>query len=408
MNKPNSPDALDGVRVLELGTTIAGPFCARLLADFGAEVIKIEALDGDPLRLAGRHFDGHSLYAKSLMRNKKLAAIDLRSPEGQDLVRRLVLKCDVVVENFRPGTLEKWGLGYYDLNKVKPDIVMVRISGYGQDGPYSARPGYGVISEAMSGLRYLNGEPGRPPVRVNLALTDYITGLYAAFGTMLALRHRDRTGKGQYVDTALYECAFSFLESHIVSYDKLGVVAQPTGPALANSAVNNLFLTGDGIHVHIQGSQTNGFRRLVVAMGKENLLDDTRFNTRRERVKNAREIDAIVQEWVGTRTYAELQRSFMAHDVTFASIYNVADIFSDPHYEARGMLPRVEDPDIGDLAVPAPVPRLSDTPGHVRHLGQEIGYDTRSILMDLAEISAERLAQLESDAIVRCANKNQI
>jgi crotonobetainyl-CoA:carnitine CoA-transferase CaiB-like acyl-CoA transferase len=281
----------------------------------------------------------------------------------------------------------------------------VRISGYGQDGPYSARPGYGVVSEAMSGLRYLNGEPGRPPVRVNLALTDYITGLYAAFGTMLALRHRDRTGKGQYVDTALYECAFSFLESHIVSYDKLGVVAQPTGPALANSAVNNLFLTSDGIHVHIQGSQTNGFRRLVVAMGQENLLDDTRFNTRRERVKHAREIDAIVQEWVGTRTYAELQRSFMAHDVTFAPIYNVADIFSDPHYEARGMLPRVEDPDIGDLAVPAPVPRLSDTPGHVRHLGYEIGSDTRSILMDLAEISSERLAQLESDSIVRCANK---
>jgi len=405
MNKPHSPDALDGVRVLELGTTIAGPFCARLLADFGAEVIKIEALDGDPLRLAGRHFDGHSLYAKSLMRNKKLAAIDLRSPDGQDLVRRLVRKCDVVVENFRPGTLEKWGLGYSDLKKVKPDIVMVRISGYGQDGPYSARPGYGVVSEAMSGLRYLNGEPGRPPVRVNLALTDYITGLYAAFGTMLALRHRDRTGKGQYVDTALYECAFSFLESHIVSYDKLGVVAQPTGPALANSAVNNLFLTSDGIHVHIQGSQTNGFRRLVVAMGQENLLDDTRFNTRRERVKHAREIDAIVQEWVGTRTYAELQRSFMAHDVTFAPIYNVADIFSDPHYEARGMLPRVEDPDIGDLAVPAPVPRLSDTPGHVRHLGYEIGSDTRSILMDLAEISSERLAQLESDSIVRCANK---
>ncbi|MBX3652347.1 MAG: CoA transferase [Burkholderiales bacterium] len=405
MNKPHGPDALDGVRVLELGTTIAGPFCARLLADFGAEVIKVEALDGDPLRLAGRHFDGHSLYAKSLMRNKKLAAIDLRSPDGQDLVRRLVRKCDVVVENFRPGTLEKWGLGYSDLKKVKPDIVMVRISGYGQDGPYSARPGYGVISEAMSGLRYLNGEPGRPPVRVNLALTDYITGLYAAFGTMLALRHRDRTGKGQYVDTALYECAFSFLESHIVSYDKLAVVAQPTGPALANSAVNNLFLTSDGIHVHIQGSQTNGFRRLVVAMGQENLLDDTRFNTRRERVKHAREIDAIVQEWVGTRTYAELQRSFMAHDVTFAPIYNVADIFSDPHYEARGMLPRVEDPDIGDLAVPAPVPRLSDTPGHVRHLGHEIGCDTRSILMDLAEISSEKLAQLESDSIVRCANK---
>jgi len=191
-NKNDTPRALEGVRVLELGTTIAGPLCARLLADFGAEVIKVEAVEGDPIRLAGRHFEGESLYAKSLMRNKKLVAIDLRNAQGQDLVRRLAAQCDVVVENFRPGGLEKWGLGYEDLKRIKPDIVMVRVSGYGQDGPYSSRPGYGIVCEAIAGLRYINGEPGRPPVRTNMALTDYITGTYAAFGAMLALRHRDR------------------------------------------------------------------------------------------------------------------------------------------------------------------------------------------------------------------------
>jgi crotonobetainyl-CoA:carnitine CoA-transferase CaiB-like acyl-CoA transferase len=399
--------SLAGIRVLELGTTIAGPLCARLLGDFGAEVIKVEALDGDPIRLAGRHVEGQSLYAKSLMRNKKLVAIDLRKPEGQDLVRRLAAKSDIVVENFRPGGLEKWGLGYEDLKRVKPDLVMVRVSGYGQDGPYSSRPGYGVVCEAVGGLRYINGEPGRPPVRINMGLTDYITGTYAAFGAMLALRHRDATGAGQYVDTALYECAFSFLESHIPAYDKLGAIPQPMGPGLANSVVNNLFETADGVYVHIQGSQANGFRRLALALGRPELLEDRRFNTRPERVKHAAEIDGIVQEWVGARTYADLEAAFGAQDVTFSRIFNLADIFDDPHYKARGMLARVADPDLGSVTVAAPVPRLSETPGRISHAGREIGYDTRAVLTGLAGVSEDDLKTLEQTGIVRCAGSER-
>ncbi len=403
-NKNDTPRALEGVRVLELGTTIAGPLCARLLADFGAEVIKVEAVEGDPIRLAGRHFEGESLYAKSLMRNKKLVAIDLRNAQGQDLVRRLAAQCDVVVENFRPGGLEKWGLGYDDLKRIKPDIVMVRVSGYGQDGPYSSRPGYGIICEAIAGLRYINGEPGRPPVRTNMALTDYITGTYAAFGAMLALRHRDRTGVGQYVDTALYECAFSFLETHIPNYDKLGVIAQPMGAGLANSAVNNLFETADGTYVHVQGSQANGFRRLALAIERPDLLEDARFNTRKERARHATEIDDIVREWVKARSYVELEQIFRAQDVTFSRIYNMADIFADPHYKARGMLACVPDEDLGTLTVAAPVPRLSETPGRIRHTGRHIGNDTRAVLKDLAGVAEDHLAKLEAEGVVWCAD----
>lgn len=396
--------ALAGVRVLELGTTIAGPFCARLLGDFGAEVVKVEALEGDPVRLAGRHVADQSLYAKSLMRNKRLAAIDLRRTEGQDLVRRLVANCDVVVENFRPGGLEKWGLGFEDLRRVKPDIVMVRVSGYGQDGPYSTRPGYGIVCEAVGGLRYLNGEPGRPPVRTNLALTDYITGLYAALGAVMALRYRDATGVGQYVDTALYECAFSLLETHVPAYDKLGVVPQPAGPGLSNSAVNNLYETADHIYVHVQGSQANGFRRLALAMQRADLLEDVRFNTRPERVRHAKEIDAIVAAWVGERTYEEVEKTFRDADVTFSRIFDLADIFADAHFAARGAIARVPDPDLGSLALTAPVPRLSESPGRIRHTGRHLGADTREVLRELARMSDDEIERLEAANVILCAS----
>jgi crotonobetainyl-CoA:carnitine CoA-transferase CaiB-like acyl-CoA transferase len=402
MNPPEVRGALDGVRVLELGTTIAGPFCARLLADFGAEVIKVEPLEGDPVRTAGKRYEGKSLYAASILRNKALVAIDLRTAAGQELVKKMVGQCDVVIENFRPGGLEKWGLGYDALARIRPGLVMVRISGYGQTGPYSTRPGYGVVCEAVGGLRYITGEPGRPPVRVNIGLTDYITGLYAAFGTLLALRHRDRTGEGQYIDTALYECAFSFMEPHVPAYDKLGVVAQPTGPGLSDSAVNNLFRTRDGVYVHIQGSQTNSFRRLCLAMGRADLLEDTRFNTRIERSRHHVEIDAIVAEWATRIDYDELARLFRAGDVTFTRIFDMADIFADPHYAARGMLARVEDEDIGPVALVAPVPRLSKTPGRIRKSGGRVGQDTAQVLKTLAGLTAEEIARFETEKVIYC------
>lgn len=391
---------MQGIRVLELGTTIAGPFCARLLADFGAEVVKVESADGDPIRTSAKRYKDKPLYATSLMRNKKLIVIDLRTPAGQDLVRRFVKNCDVVIENFRPGTLEKWGLGYDTLSRINPGLVLVRVSGYGQTGPYSLRPGYGVVCEAVGGLRHVTGDADRPPARANIALTDCITGLYAAFGTMMALRHRDRTGEGQVVDTALYECAFSFMEAHIAAYEKTGYVVGREGAGHTGSVVNNLFKTRDGHYVHIQGSQTNSFRRLCLAIGRPDILEDARFNTRLERVKNGDEMDDIIAAWVGARDYEEMERKLSAEDVVFTRIYTMADIFADPHFKARGMIPSVPDDELGTVAMAAPVPRLTRTPGIIRKSGGRIGRDTFEVLHDMFGLTAEEIERLEGDRII--------
>lgn len=392
--------ALAGVRVLELGTTIAGPFCARILGDFGADVIKVEAAEGDPIRVSGKRYKDKPLYAASLMRNKQLIALDLRTKRGQDIVLELAKHSDIVVENFRPGTLEKWGLGYDALSHVNPRIILVRVSGYGQTGPYSGRPGYGVVCEAVGGLRHVTGDPDRPPARANIALTDCITGLYAAFGAITALRNAERTGVGQVVDTALYECAFSFMEAHIPAYDKLGFVVGREGSGHTNSVVNNLFATADGTYVHIQGSQENGFRRLCLAMERPDILADARFNTRLARNQHAEEIDGIVAAWMGERTFDEAERLLAAQDVTFTRIYTMADIFADPHYAARGMLARIPDDEGGTIAMPAPVPKLSRTPATIRHAGRTVGHDTLNVLRDVLGYSAEEVARLEQDGIV--------
>ncbi len=397
MSAAGSARPLDGVRVLELGTTIAGPFCGRLLADFGAEVVKVEPPEGDPIRGAGKVYQGKSLYAASILRGKRLIAADLRKPEAQTLIRRLVPKFDIVIENFRPGGLEKWGLGYDALAQLHPGLVMVRISGYGQTGPYSARPGYGIVCEAVGGLRYIIGDPDRPPARANIGLTDYITGLYAAFGAIMALRHRERTGQGQYIDAALYECAFSFMEQHVPAYDKLGFVAERMGAGMADSYVNNMFATRDGVYVHVQGSQSNSFRRLCTAMGRLELADDPRFAERRARNEHGSEIDAIVSDWIRRHDYAELERAFTPHGVTFTRVYSMADIFADPHFEARAMLQKVKDAKLGEVTVAAPVPRLSATPGYIERAGGEIGADTRSVLADYLG-----LASVEIDALISC------
>ncbi len=394
---------LQGIRVLELGTTVAGPFCARLLADFGAEVFKVEAADGDPIRTSGKRFKDKPLYAASLMRNKKLIVIDLRLPAGQDLVKRFAAKCDIVIENFRPGTLEKWGLGYDVLSKINPRLVLVRVSGYGQTGPYSQRPGYGVVCEAVGGLRHVTGDADRPPARANVALTDCITGLYAAFGAMMALRHSESTGQGQVVDTALYECAFSFMEAHISSYEKLGYVVDREGSSHTGSVVNSLFLTRDKHYVHVQGAQTNSFRRLCFAMGRADILDDKRFNTRLERVKHAEEIDGIVAAWMDARDYADAERELSAHDVVFTRIFTMTEIFKDPHYQARGMLAVVPDEDLGSMTMAAPVPRLTRTPGAIRKSGGGVGRDTFDVLREVLGLSVAEIKRLESEKVVGLA-----
>ena len=402
-NQPAQPQAMAGIKVLELGTTIAGPFCARLLADFGAEVIKVEPAEGDPSRLSGKRYKGKPLYAASLMRNKRLIVVDLRKPEGQGLIRRLVKRVDVVVENFRPGTLEKWDLGYEALSAINPGLILVRVSGYGQSGPYSQRPGYGVVCEAVGGLRHITGDPDRPPARANIGLTDCITGLYAAFGTLMALRHRDRTGRGQIVDTALYECAFSFMDAHVAAYEKLGYVVGREGAGHSGSVVNNLFKTRDGDYVHIQGSQTNSFRRLCLAMERADILADPKFNTRPERVRHAAEMDAIVQAWVGARDYAEVERALSAEDVVFTRIYTMVDIFSDPHFKAREMIQSVPDEALGAMAMAAPVPRLSATPGSIRHSGRGVGHDTAAVLREELGITDIELGQLVSQNVIALA-----
>jgi len=391
---------LQGIRVLELGTTIAGPFCARLLADFGAEVIKVEPAEGDPIRVSGKRYKDKGLYATSLMRNKQLVVIDLRSAAGQDLVRQFVKKCDVVIENFRPGTLEKWGLGYEALSAISPGLVLVRVSGYGQTGPYSQRPGYGVVCEAVGGLRHVTGDPDRPPARANIGLTDCITGLYAAFGAMMALRHRDRTGQGQVVDTALYECAFSFMEAHIAAYEKTGYIVGREGAGHSNSVVNNLFRTRDGVYVHVQGSQTNSFRRLCLGMGRPDILDDARFNTRLERVKHAGEMDAIVAAWCGERDYETVERELAAQDVVFTRIYTMADIFADPHFKAREMIRSVPDEELGTVAMAAPVPRLTRTPGAIGRSGGRVGRDSVEVLRDVLGLPLEEIERLEREKVI--------
>ena len=395
---PGGP--LSGYRVLEMGSTVAGPFCGRLLADFGAEVIKVEPFEGDAVRTMGKRFHGKSLYAASIFRNKSLISVDLRKREGQDIIRKIVTKCDLVVENFRPGGLEKWGLGYADLSYLNPGIIMVRISGFGQTGPYSQRAGYGVIGEAVSGLRHITGDPDRPPSRVAVSITDYITGLYGAFGAVMALLARAKTGRGQYIDTALYECAFSFMEPHIPAFEKLGHVAMRTGSRLPDSTPNNLYATRDQQFIHITAMGDAVFKRLTACMGQPELFDDPRFGDTVERSRHDQDLDDIITRWTESYDLAELETMLNAAAVPATRIFTIADIFRDPQYQAREMLAQVPDDDLGTVAMAAPVPRLSETPGSIRHAGKRIGQDTRRVLSEIAGLSAEELDRLEAARVI--------
>jgi crotonobetainyl-CoA:carnitine CoA-transferase CaiB-like acyl-CoA transferase len=364
------------------------------LADFGAEVIKVEPAEGDAVRTMGKRFQDKSLYAASILRNKSLISIDLRSPEGQALIKKLVAKCDIVVENFRPGGLEKWGLGYDQLAQINPGLIMVRISGFGQTGPYRTRPGYGVIGEAISGLRHLTGDTDRPPTRVAVSLTDYITGLYAAFGATLALLSREKSGKGQYVDAALYECAFSFMEPHIPAFEKLGLIANRAGSRLPDSTPNNLYPTGDGSFIHITAMGDGVFHRLANAMGRPELADDERYATAVSRSEHDQDLDGFIAEWTSAHGIAALEEMLGAANVPATRIFTIADIFADPHFRAREMLVDVPDDQFGSVTMAAVVPKLSDTPGGLRRSGGVVGRDTRSVLRDLVEMSDAEIDQL--------------
>ncbi|VTU45709.1 CaiB/BaiF CoA transferase family protein [Variovorax sp. PBL-E5] len=395
---------LSSYRVLELGSTVAGPFCGRLFADFGAEVIKVEMPEGDPVRTMGSVEGSASLYAASIFRNKSLIAVDMRTAHGQDIVRRLAEKCDVVIENFRPGTLEKWALGYEDLRAVNPGIVMVRISGFGQTGPYSARPGYGVIGEAMSGLRNLTGDPDRPPARMNTSLGDYVAGLYAAFGAMVALDARGRSGKGQVVDAALYECAFSFMEPHVPAYNRLGVIAQRTGSELPGSVPNNLYTSKEGRHIHITAMADSVFKRLCHAMGRPELAAEGMYKAAKARVLDAAEVDRHIQTWVGAHALEEVEAALVEADVPATRIFTIADVFADPHFRAREMLASVPSSELrANVTVANVVPKLSDTPGNIRHAGHRVGEDTRQVLAQWLDLHDDEIDNLIRDCAVMAA-----
>ena len=385
---------LTGYRVLELGSTVAGPFCGRLLADFGAEVIKVEPPEGDPVRTMGKHVDGKSLYAASILRNKQLVSLDLRMPDARNVVRTLAAQCDVVVENFRPGTLEKWGIGYEQLREDNPGLVMVRISGFGQSGPYSDRPGYGFLGDAVGGMLHINGYPDRPPVRAAVPVTDMVTALYGAFGAVMALLSRGKTGQGQIVDAALYESSFSLMESHVPAYEKLGHVAMRAGSSLPGSTPNNLYPTADGGFIAMAASSDAVFKRLAAVMDQPELSADPRFVGAIDRVHNQDTLDGIIGEWTSGFVLNELEPLLHARDVPASRVFTMADIFRDPHFAARGTITHAPDPVLGSIAMPAPAPRLSCTPGEVRHAGGDVGADTVDVLRTIGHMSEDEITAL--------------
>lgn len=398
----NSQGPLRGLTVVEICTTIAGPACTRLMADFGADVIKIEPPSGDPVRQMGKHVGDVSLYAAAILRGKKSVALDLKQPEGRRLAFELASRADILVENNRPGVLERLGLGYDALSAANPGLVMVRISGYGQDGPYAERPGYGAICEAVGGVRHMTGDPDRPPARVALATTDYLTATYAAFGAAIAIIERQRTGHGQVVDVALYETAFSQMEPYVPAYEKLGFVPRRVGPNLPTMAPNSLYPTADGGWMLIAANSNPTFERLVVAMGQPQLLSDARFADIRTRGEpdNMKAIDAIVAEWTRTLDTPTLAAVLQEAEVPSSPIYTIADIYADPHYAARDMLVKVPHPQLGHTTQAGIVPKLSSTPGAIRHTGPDIGADTAEVLRSIG-MSDSQIKELEAAKAIR-------
>lgn len=408
MHECGSPSGpLVGYRVLELCSTIAGPACTRLMADFGAEVIKVEPFEGDSLRSLGYHEGETSLYASSLLRNKKAVTIDIKTPRGLSLVRALAKQCDVVVENFRPGTLERLGIGYDVLQQDNPGIVLVRISGYGQSGPYKAKAGYGAICEAMAGVRHMTGDPDRPPARVGLALTDYLTSVYAAYGATMALLQREKTGRGQVVDAALYESAFSMMESIVPAYDRLKVVPSRSGSRLQSTAPNNLYVGNDGAYVLITANNDKVFGQLARAMNAGHLVQDPRFATVRARARHVDLIDEAVGGWVKRYSAREVQDRLDAAGVPVSLVYTIEDIFSDPHFHAREMLVPVAHPRLGSLTMTGVTPKLSETPGCVHRSGPELGEDTAGVLGERLGLREDELRLLEEQGVIKLGHLPQ-
>jgi len=403
--KPSGP--LTGLKVVELGQLIAGPFAAKTLADFGAEVIKIEPPGaGDPLRKWRLLKDGTSVWWQVQSRNKRSLALDLKTPQAQDIVRRLAAEADVLIENFRPGAMEGWGLGPEALQALNPGLVMLRISGYGQTGPYRDRPGFGVVAEAMGGLRHLTAEPGRVPVRVGVSIGDTLASLHGVIGILLALQHRHATvspeapkGRGQVIDVALYEAVFNCMESLLPEYSAFGAVRGPAGSAMPGIAPTNAYRCNDGAYVLIAGNGDSIFRRLMHCIGRDDLGQDPALADNAGRVVRVQELDEAIGKWAATMAVDAVLAALEAAQVPAGKIYTVADIAADPHYAARGMLQTVAMDDGSALTVPGVVPKLSATPGGQWRRAPTLGQDSEAVLREVG-LTEEQIATLRARGVM--------
>ncbi|SEI53563.1 CaiB/BaiF CoA-transferase family protein [Pseudomonas sp. NFR16] len=376
---------LEGIKVVEMGQLIAGPFAAKMLAEFGAEVIKIEPpVTGDPLRKWRLLHDGTSVWWAAQSRNKQSLTLDLRQAEAHDVVKRLVKEADILIENFRPGTLEKWGLGWEELSAINPGLVMLRVSGYGQSGPYRDLPGFGVIGEAMGGLRHLSGEPGRTPVRVGVSIGDSLSALHGVIGVLLALRHKEQNGgAGQQVDVALYESVFNMMESLIPEYSVFGTVREPAGSSLPGIAPTNAYRCRDGKYALIAGNGDSIYRRLMEQIDRLDLADDPELAQNDGRVRHVARIDAAISTWTAERSLEQVLAALKAANIPSGKIYDASDIAADPHYQARDMLLPGTLDDGTAVTLPGIVPKLLATPGRVQSRAPTLGQHTDSILQRL-------------------------
>tara|TARA_B110000503_G_scaffold53520_1_gene86002 strand:+ start:1295 stop:2488 length:1194 start_codon:yes stop_codon:yes gene_type:complete len=389
---------LEGLRVIEMGQLLAGPFAGTILGYFGAEVIKVEPPTGDPIRQWREVRDGMSLWYHSLARNKKSVTLDLKSEAGRKLAFDLLIKADVVIENFRPGAMEDWGLGPETVKPHNPGLIYARISGYGQTGPFSKKPGYASVTEGYGGFRYINGEPGKPPVRPNISLGDTLAAIHAALGVAFAIIERTKSGEGQVVDVALYESIFNVLEGIVPEYDGAGVIREPSGTTITGIVPTNTYECNDGKHVVIGGNGDSIYKRLMIEAGRADMANDPELEHNQGRVKQQEAIDKALADWCAANSSKEIIDRLEAVRVPVGPIYSVEDMMKDPHYQARGMFETVEingEP----LKIPAIMPKLSKTPGRTDWPGAKIGAHNQEILGELLGLSADELAQLSQDGV---------